>query len=218
MVVLTVVMPSNEYTVYFDQPISKPNYVRLLSCSLYNSGHNLKRNGLFNADDTAATSIKLTPGHYSLATIAKDLSDAFTSGSFELSTEINTSVGQLIIRNPKNRKISLDRDLAQLFGINRKLLYIKFIKRLTSPTAYYIHCDLVDQHQNLLNGKPPTLLAKFDIKGKPFEKVYYETEKHVLRDASSGEYVNSVTLSVKDLNGELFDFNGLPLEFELEIN
>ena len=97
-------------------------------------------------------------------------------------------------------------------------MYITFIKRLASPTAYCIHCDLVDQHQNLLNGKPSTLLAKFDIKGKPFEKVYYETEKHVLRDASSGEYVNSVTLSVKYLHGELFDFNELPLEFELEIN
>ena len=57
-----------------------------------------------------------------------------------------------------------------------------------------------------------------DIRGRAFEKVYYETGKHVLRDASSGEYVNSVSLLVKDLNGELFDFNGMPLEFELEIN
>ena len=42
--------------------------------------------------------------------------------------------------------------------------------------------------------------------------------KHVFREASSGEYVNSVTLSVKDLDWGLLDFNGLPLEFELEIN
>lgn len=41
MVVLTIVAPSNESTVYFDQPINK-NYVRLLSCSLYNSWFNLK--------------------------------------------------------------------------------------------------------------------------------------------------------------------------------
>ena len=55
-------------------------------------------------------------------------------------------------------------------------------------TSYCIHCDLVDQHQNLLNEKPSNLLAKFDIKGIPFEKVYYEAGKHVLHDASSGEY------------------------------
>ena len=168
MVVLTVVLPSNEYMVYFDQPIPKPNSIKLLSGSLCNSWYNLKRTGeiaVFDDDKKASTIIKLTPGHYSLETIAKDLSDVFTSRGFELSTEINTSVGQLIIRNPKNKKITLDRDLAQLFGINRKLLYITFIKRLASPTPYCIHCDLVDQHQNLLNGKPSTLLAKFDIKG-----------------------------------------------------
>ena len=28
----------------------------------------------------------------------------------------------------------------------------------------------------------------------------------------------SITISVRDENGELFDFEGLPLEFELEIN
>ena len=75
MVVLTVVMPSNEYMVYFDQPIPKPNSVRLLSCSLYNSWHNLKRTGeiaVFDDDKKASSIIKLTPGHYSLETIVKD--------------------------------------------------------------------------------------------------------------------------------------------------
>ena len=59
---------------------------------------------MFNDDKTVATVIRLTEGHYSLETIANDLSNAFTSKGFELSTEINTSVGQLIIRNPKNKK------------------------------------------------------------------------------------------------------------------
>ena len=110
MVVLTVVMPSNEYTVYFDQPIPKPNSVRLLSCSLYNSWYNLKRTGeiaVFVDDKKAATILKLTEGHYSLEKIAKDFSEVFTSNGFELSTEINTTVGQLIIRNPKEKKLLL---------------------------------------------------------------------------------------------------------------
>ena len=113
---------------------------------------------------------------------------------------------------------NMDRDVSQFLGIGRKLSYITYIKRSANPMAYCIHCDLVDPHQHLLNRKPSNLLAKFYIRGKPFEKVYYKTGKHVLRDASSGKYANSVTLSVKDLNGELFDFNEMPLEFELEIN
>ena len=54
----------------------------------------------------------------------------------------------------------------------------------------------------------------------PFEKVHYQTpQPHVLRDTDSGDYdVNSITLSVKDEKGNLFDFNNHPLEFELEIN
>ena len=42
MVVLTIVAPSNPHTIYFDQPLRKPSYIRLISCSLYNSWDNLK--------------------------------------------------------------------------------------------------------------------------------------------------------------------------------
>ena len=53
----------------------------------------------------------------------------------------------------------------------------------------------------------------------PYEKICYQTpQTHVLRDTSTGEYVNSLTLSVRNEKGELFDFNGFPLEFEIEIN
>ena len=218
---LTVAPPSNEHMVYFDQLLPKPNYIRLLSCSLYNSWYNLKRTGeiaLFDDHEDAAAIIRSTPGHCNLESISKELSNMLAKYGVELSTEIYTSVGQLIINNPKSKEITLDRDLAQFLGIGHKLSFITFIKRLTYPTADCIHCDLVDPHQNLLNGKPSNLLAKFDIRGTAFKKIYYETGKHVLRDASSGEYANTVSLSVKDLNGELFDFNGMPLEFELEIN
>ena len=41
MVLLTVVTTSNPHTLYFDRPIEKPSYIRLLSASLYNSWHTL---------------------------------------------------------------------------------------------------------------------------------------------------------------------------------
>ena len=42
MVLLTVVTTSNPHTLYFDHPIEKPSYIRLLSASIYNSWYNLK--------------------------------------------------------------------------------------------------------------------------------------------------------------------------------
>ena len=42
MVLLTIVAPSNPHTVYVDHALEKPNYIRLLSVSIYNSWYNLK--------------------------------------------------------------------------------------------------------------------------------------------------------------------------------
>ena len=52
MVVLTVVTTSNPYTLYFDHALPKPNYIRLLSASLYNSWYNLKENGQISFFDS----------------------------------------------------------------------------------------------------------------------------------------------------------------------
>ena len=54
----------------------------------------------------------------------------------------------------------------------------------------------------------------------PYRKISYQTaQQHVLRDVLTSDYdVNSLTISVRDVNGNLFDFNGMPLEFEVEIN
>ena len=45
MVVLTIVAQKNGETVYFDEPIPQAHFMKLISCSLYNSWHNLKREG-----------------------------------------------------------------------------------------------------------------------------------------------------------------------------
>ena len=126
----------------------------------------------------------------------------------------------MTIYNTKGVDIQLSQNLSQLLGIDPDLKRVVYVNRLTAPTTYFFHCDLMDKRQNLLNGKPSTLLARFDIRGKPFEKVHYQTpQPHVLRDTASGDYdVNSITLSVQDKEGNAFDFNGMPLEFEVEIN
>ena len=123
----------------------------------------------------------------------------------------------MVITNPNNVKFA--KKLVKLLNTDPSLLITLYIKRLNSPSTYFIHCDLLDTEQNLLNGKASTVLARFDIRGKPFERVNYQTtQQHVLRDASSCNYVKSITLSVRDENNILFDFNGLPIEFEIELN
>ena len=169
--------------------------------------------------DRALSVSKITPGHYNLESLAKEINDLFAKYSYELETDINKPAGQLVIKNFGLKPIELDRDLAGLLGIGRKLNLITFVKRLTAPTTYFIHCNLIDKERNLFNGKRSDVLASLDVKGKPYEKVSYQASpQQFLRECSTDESINSITISVKDENGELFDFKGFPLLFELELN
>ena len=117
------------------------------------------------------------------------------------------------------REISLSRSLYQLINSGPTLTTITYVKKLNSPSAYFIHCDLIDRNFNFVNNKKSDLLAKIDIKGKPYEKVRYDAStSQPIRECSTSSHVNSITISVKDQSGELFDFNGMPLEFELDLN
>ena len=218
MVLLTIVTNSNPHTLYFDHPTEKPSYIRLLSASLGNSWHNLKEEAVIYADTPNGTQdARLLPGHYTVDSLVKEFNTLSTNNKkFIITAQAHTSVGAMIIHGGNTR---FSNGLLQLLGIP-KVSSITFVKQLTSPSTYFIHCNLIDKWQNLLNGKPSTVLARFDIRGQPFEKVNYQTiQQHVLCETDSGDYdVNSITLSVKDENGNLFDFNNQPLEFQVEIN
>ena len=225
MVLLTVVTTSNPHTLYFDHPIEKPNYIRLLSASLYNSWYNLTENAAIvyiNLSNNKSLTKSFIPGHYTIKQLAKAIQGAFPPDTVVLTTELNTIQGGMTISNPHREEITVSSNLAKLMGIDPDINGggIIDVKRLTSPSTYFVHCDIIDKKQNLLNGKPSTVLARFDVRGQPFEKVHYQTpQPHVLRETDSGDYdLNSITLSVKDENGNLFDFNNHPLEFEVEIN
>ena len=124
-----------------------------------------------------------------------------------------------MIKNTGSSRISLDDNLVKLFGTDNTLPLLTNIKHVMKTTAYFIHCDLIDKTNNLYNNKKTDLLAKFDVKGKPYEKVsYVSSSQQPFRDCSTDKHVNSITLSVKNQDGELFDFKGMPIENELELN
>ena len=196
MVLLTIVTTSNPHTLYFDHPIEKPSYIRLLSASLYNSWYTLKEEAVIYADSPTQTlETKLLPGHYTVDSVVKEFNTLSANNKkFVITAKAHTPVGSMLINGGNTR---FSHGLLQLLGI-QSLSSITLVKLLTSPNTYFVHCDLINKRQNLLNGKPSTVLARFDIRGQPFEKVHYQTpQQHVLRDTDNGDYVNSITLSVK---------------------
>ena len=153
MVLLTIVTNSNPHTLYFDHPIEKPSYICLLSTSLYNSWHNLKKKktgrlAIYDKD-TNPRSYLFFPGFYTLGTSSFIIKNVFKEKfGITIPTQINQPRGAMIIHNTTGNKILLDEDLADFLGYDKELNPISFIKRLNSPTTYFVHCDLIDKRQD----------------------------------------------------------------------
>ena len=125
----------------------------------------------------------------------------------------------LQINNYGDKGITFSGEFANVLGVSGSLETITKVKSLSFPAAYFIHCDLIDRNFSFVNNKKSDLLAKLDVKGKPYEKVRYDASpQQPIRDCSTSSHVNSITISVRDQDGELFDFKDMPLEFELDLN
>ena len=69
MVVSTIIADSNDHTVRFKDLLGKSSYIRLMSCSHYNSWYNLKRRGkvsIFDRQNNASVKM-ISSGKYTLA-------------------------------------------------------------------------------------------------------------------------------------------------------
>ena len=135
MVVLTIVTQKNRETIYFDQPFPKVHFMKLLSCSLYNSWDTLKNEGSAGLDDRnlnpSGKISKLAAGHYDLDTLAKKIRNLLSSIPYDgLVAEANTPLGQLMINNFGESQISLDHHLAKLFGTGQIFPKMAIIKRI----------------------------------------------------------------------------------------
>ena len=224
MVVLTLVLQNNGETIFLDQAIPQVHFIKLLSCSLYNSWHNLKSVGQIQFKEDREVLASIPQGHYTYQSLAEELTRSLkifkNKKRIEIETNKPNSMLKITVSEPTDGKeISVSRSLSQLTGSGPTLYSDTFVKKLNSPSAYFIHCDLIDRNFNFVNNKKSDLLAKIGIKGRPYEKITYEAStSQAIRDCSTSSHVNSITISVKDQAGELFDFNGMPLEFELELN
>ena len=106
MVLLTVVTTSNPHTLYFDHPIEKPNYIRLLSASLYNSWHNLKEEAVIYGADTPNGTLdaKILPGHYTLDGLVNESTILKTNNpKFVINAKAHTPIAIMVIHKGNER-------------------------------------------------------------------------------------------------------------------
>ena len=147
MVVLTVITTKNYHTVYLNEVLVNIKRIKLLSCSLYNSWYNLKREGsisIHESKDVTRILGKIYPGHYTIESLGKAINHLFEeSENLKTSVQFNLTKGAMGIFNPKNRKIEFDRDLTDLLGFKERkknLLGEKwtFVNRLNGYNNYFV--------------------------------------------------------------------------------
>ena len=97
--------------------------MKLISCSLYNSWHTLKREGSAELGhekrENSVSVSKIPPGHYTLGSLAKLINGLFNKYNYhQLEAQINTPEAMLQIKNFGAKPITLDRDLVNIFAIN----------------------------------------------------------------------------------------------------
>ena len=95
MVVLTIVTQTNGETFYFYESIPKVDFMKLISCSLFNSWYTLTKEvgtSLFDDQDNVSF-VKFPPGHYNIESLSKEIKDMLTKYDYELETETNTPLG-----------------------------------------------------------------------------------------------------------------------------
>ena len=216
MVVLTVVTQKNGETFFFDEPFKKAKFMKLHSCSLYNSWKNLSTWGTVRAVPDKGTHFNLLSvpsGHHTLETLV----DYLNQDKNKAESAAYTLNGGIYFIS-KTHKVQFINGFVDLFSSSttkdNKTWYFGGLE----TNSYFIHCNLIDKEENYFNTKKSDLLAKFDVRGKSYEKVFYQAGEEPFRKCSTGQFFKSITISVKDKDGDLFDFNGMPLEFVLEIN
>ena len=175
MVVLTIVVKNNGETFQFDEPFEKANFIKLHSCSLYNSWRNLSTWGTVRAAPDKARQYNLLSvpsGHHTLETIAEYLNQDKNKAESAAYT-INGGIYFL----SKNDKVQFINGFADLFSsvstTDQKTWYFGGLK----TTSYFIYCDLIDKEENYFNTKKSDLLAKFNVRGKPYEKVFLSSRQ-----------------------------------------
>ena len=135
---------------FFDQAIPQVHFMKLIFCSLFNSWFKLKKAGRITFKEDKEVLASIPPGHYTYQSLAEELTQSLTDfknkKEIKLETNKPNSVLKITVWEPTiNKEISLTPSLHQLINSGPTLTTITYVNKLNSPSAYFIHCDLIDR-------------------------------------------------------------------------
>ena len=128
MVVLTIVAQKNGETIFFNEPLPRVHFMRLVSCCQYNSWHNLTRVGTMTFKTTKKYLASIPQGHYTVESLVNELTKSFRINKNISAVLIETYKPNSVLKmsstfenNSNNEQIKISHELARLIGVGTTL-------------------------------------------------------------------------------------------------
>lgn len=225
MVVLTLSNFLNGSTVHLPNGIQNPKYVRLVSMSMYNSWNNFEGGTITSTETlqsggTQKAVSNVLAGFYTIQSFSKTIQTLLKdSATIKFTTRGVRPKEVFTLENADSSKIAIElsENFSKVFKIVSLGGGFRFEKKNQPRSHYFVHCDIIEKEKNLYNGFRSDLLECLNTKGEPYEVVVYHKPTTLMKSTISTPYIDSVKISVKNHDGELFNFNGFELEIILEI-
>ena len=106
MTILTIITNSNDHTVYLKEPIKNFQFIKLVSCSLYNSLTN-------NYDNISQSHIEIPHGHHTPQSML------YLFKIINYSSKMRSPQGILVLPGPADKRITgVTQNLRELFSLD----------------------------------------------------------------------------------------------------
>ena len=216
MVVLTIVAKNNGETLQFAEPFEKASFMKLHSCSLYNSWKNLSTWGTVRTSGQTKDYdlLSVPSGHHTHETLV----DYFNQDKNKAEIAAYTINGGIYFVC-KTHKVQFINGFVGLFSsattTNQKTWFFGGLKK----NSYFIYCNLIDKEENFFNTKNQIFWLSLTSEESHMKKFFIKPAmKSLFVNVQPVSFLTQlISITVKDEDGGLFDFNGMPLEFQLEI-
>ena len=204
MVVLTLNLNTNPMVCTFAEPLYKADHIRLVSTITHNVPRTLP--GLETVEGTEQGRLTINPGYYTAETLTQKLTER--------------SFGDLEFKVTKpDPDTGLDYRVKLVKGtvspLLQKLLWLPArvgptqasFNRLNKPTVYFVHCDMVDERQVMMNSATSPLLGIIPVTmaDKAMESHPASEKQPWLPVVEKSSYYHT-KITIRDAEGNLVDF------------
>jgi len=101
-----------------------------------------------NLTQTSETLASIPGGHYTLHGLVKELKSNLEHNENKAGIKLEINNFSSILKITTQQGVSITHGLAPLLGTGTRLDLTSHVRKLNTPSAYFIHCDLIDRIKN----------------------------------------------------------------------